>query len=64
MDNEERGIISAQQDNDDLMKFEAELGLKKEGMQNDMAKHKDLMSRKDKEISLKEKQVNKPNTTN
>lgn len=64
MDNEERGIISAQQDNSDLEKFEAELGLKKKGMENDMSKHKDLMSRKDKEISLKEKQVNKPNNNN
>ena len=64
MDNEERGIISAQQDNSDLEKFEAELGLKKEGLENDMTKHKDLMSRKDQEISLKQKQVNKPNNTN
>ena len=64
MDNEERGIISAQQDSSDLEKFEAELGLKKKGMENDMSKHKDLMSRKDKEISLKEKQVNKPNNNN
>lgn len=61
MDNEERGIISAQQDNDDLAKFEAELGLKKEGLENDMKKHSDLMSIKDKEITIKEKQVNKPN---
>ena len=61
MDNEERGIISAQQDSSDLEKFEAELGLKKEGLKNDMSKHKDLMSIKDKEITIKEKQVNKPN---
>tara|TARA_R110002049_G_scaffold174507_2_gene341731 strand:+ start:2238 stop:4643 length:2406 start_codon:yes stop_codon:yes gene_type:complete len=63
LDNDERGIISAQQDNDDLAKFEAELGIKKEGLENDMKKHNDLMSRKDKEITIKEKQVNKPNTT-
>jgi hypothetical protein len=63
LDNDERGIISAQQDNDDLAKFEAELGIKKEGLENDMKKHKDLMSRKDQEITIKEKQVNKPNTT-
>ena len=63
MDNEERGIISAQEDNADLAKFEAELGIKEKGLQNDMSKHNDLMARKDKEISLKEKQINKPNTT-
>ena len=62
LDNDERGIISAKQDNDDLAKFEAELGIKKEGLENDMKKHNDLMSRKDKEITIKEKQVNKLNT--
>jgi len=64
MDNEERGIISAQEDNEDLAKFEAELGIKKESLDNDMAKHKDLMSVKNKELSLKEKQINKSNKTN
>ena len=63
MDNDERGIISAQEDNADLAKFEAELGIKEKSLQNDMSKHNDLMARKDKEISLKEKQINKPNKT-
>jgi len=63
MDNAERGVLSAQEDDSDLAKFEAELGIKEKGLQNDMSKHNDLMARKDKEISLKEKQINKPNTT-
>lgn len=63
MDNAERGVLSAQEDDSDLAKFEAELGIKEKGLQNDMSKHDDLMARKDKEISLKEKQINKPNQT-
>ena len=54
--NREKGIES---NDDDFVKFEAELGIKKEGLSNDMKKHNDNMIRKDKEIEIKRKQANK-----
>ena len=56
-ENSEKGIES---DNSDFEKFEAELGIKKQSLDNDMKKHRDLMQRKDEEISIKRKQANKP----
>lgn len=47
-------------DEGDLIKFEAELGIKRETMNNDMTKHRDLMMRKDAEIRVKNKIANKP----
>ena len=44
---------------EDFKKFEAELGIKKEQLSNDMKKHNDIMARKDKEIDIKRKQANK-----
>ena len=55
-ENNDRGV---ENDNADFAKFEAELGLKKEQLSNDMKKHNDNMMRKDKEIAIKNKQVNK-----
>lgn len=60
MEQSERGVISAQEDSDDFVKFEAELGLKKENISNDMKKHDDLMSRRDKEIGIKQQVANRP----
>ena len=56
----ERGV---EQDDteEDLIKFQAELGIKNRSLDQDMEKHNNLMSKKDKEISIKEKQVNKQN---
>lgn len=48
------------ENDDDFVKFEAELGIKKEALSNDMTKHNDNMSRKDKEIAIKNKVANKP----
>lgn len=56
-ENNDRGV---ENDNNDFAKFEAELGIKKEALANDMTKHKDNMSRKDSEIEIKRKQANKP----
>tara|TARA_R110002012_G_scaffold59232_1_gene154652 strand:- start:45 stop:2435 length:2391 start_codon:yes stop_codon:yes gene_type:complete len=42
---------------DDYRKFEAELGIKNRSLDQDMVKHKDQMSRKDKEIEVKRKQA-------
>ena len=50
------------ENDDDFKKFEAELGIKKESLSNDMKKHNDAMLRKDKEIEIKNKQANKPNS--
>lgn len=50
-------------DEGDLIKFEAELGIKRETMNNDMTKHRDLMMRKDAEIRVKNKIANKPATS-
>ena len=41
----------------------SELGIKKESLSNDMKKHNDVMSRKDKEIDIKRTQANKPTAT-
>lgn len=56
-ENSERGVDT---DEEDFRKFEQELGIKKEQLSNDMKKHNDNMSRKDKEIAIKEKQANRP----
>ena len=47
-------------DNDDFEKFKAELGIKEKGLSQDMKKHNDIMSRKDKEIAIKKTAANKP----
>jgi environmental stress-induced protein Ves len=60
-ENSDRGVDN---DDDDFVKFEAELGIKKESLSNDMIKHNDIMSRKDMEIGIKNKIANKPNTSN
>tara|TARA_R110002049_G_scaffold231127_1_gene403368 strand:- start:13425 stop:15824 length:2400 start_codon:yes stop_codon:yes gene_type:complete len=57
--NEDRGVET---DSDDFDKFEKELGIKQQNLDNDMKKHNDNMSRKDQEISIKRKQANKQNT--
>lgn len=60
--NEEKGVSdgSDESDNFDHVKFREELGLKKQALNNDMTKHNDVMKRKDKEISIRAKQANKP----
>ena len=55
-ENSDRGVDN---DDDDFVKFEAELGIKKESLSNDMIKHNDIMSRKDMEIGIKNKVANK-----
>ena len=57
---EERGVEGIDNDSSDFEKFEAELGIKKEALSNDMKKHSDQMVRKDKEIDIKKIQANKP----
>ena len=64
IDQEERGVISAEADSEEFEKFEAELGIKKEALSNDMSKHNDLMSRRDKEIDIKKDQAKKAKATN
>ena len=64
MDQEERGVISAEADSEEFEKFEAELGIKQKNLDNDMSKHNDLMSRRDKEIAIKKDQAKKTNTNN
>jgi hypothetical protein len=59
-DNDDRGVDN---DSDDFTKFEAELGIKKQALSNDMIKHGDNMMRKDKEIAIKGKQANKPTSS-
>ena len=56
-ENKDRGVET---DDDDFEKFEAELGVKQNAQSNDMKKHNDIMSRKDKEIEIKRKVANKP----
>lgn len=56
-ENNDRGV---ENDDDDFGKFEAELGIKKQALSNDMIKHGDNMMRKDKEIAIKGNQANKP----
>lgn len=51
------------ENDDDFKKFEAELGLKKQQLSDDMKKHSDIMARKDQEISIKKKQANKPTSS-
>ena len=57
--NDDKGV----EDDDDFKRFEAEIGIKKEALSNDMIKHNDVMSRKDKEISIKNRQSNKDKNT-
>ena len=47
------------ENDDDFKKFEAELGIKKEQLSNDMKKHNDNIAIKEKEISIKKAQANK-----
>jgi hypothetical protein len=56
------GAESIDDDSEGLAKFEAELGIKNKALDQDMIKHNDSMSRKDKEIAIKSKQANKPVT--
>ena len=60
-ENNDRGV---EDDSDDFSRFEAELGVKKQALSNDMDKHNDIMNRKDKEIEIKRKQANKPLVNN
>ena len=63
MENEARGV-DIDDDSNELLKFEAELGIKQESLSNDMQKHNDLMSRKDEEISIKNRVANqKPSSS-
>ena len=55
-ENSDRGVDN---DESDFAKFEAELGVKKDSLANDMIKHNDIMSRKDMEIGIKNKVANK-----
>ena len=54
MENAERGVDN---DDSDFEKFEAELGIKKEALSNDMSKHNDIMSRKDEDLNIKRSQA-------
>jgi hypothetical protein len=58
------GVEGIDDDSADFEKFEQELGIKKQALSNDMQKHNDNMSIKDKEIAIKNKIANKPNTSN
>lgn len=55
-ENADRGV---ENDDADFAKFEAELGIKRDALSNDMKKHDDNMMRKDQEIAIKRKQANK-----
>lgn len=55
--NSQRGVEG---DDKDFAKFEAELGLKKEQLSNDMKKHNDNLNIKKEEVSIKKKAANKP----
>lgn len=52
----EQGNVGGTENEDDFKKFEAELGIKQESLDNDMKKHNDKMERKDKEIEIKKMQ--------
>lgn len=56
----ERGVESVDNDDKDYEKFKEELNFKNKTLSQDLKKHNDLMSRKDKEIEIKKKQANKP----
>ena len=56
------GAESIDDDTESLAKFEAELGIKNKALDQDMIKHNDSMSKKDKELTIKSKQVNKTST--
>lgn len=60
---DKEGIEPLDEDSADFEKFQAELNIKQQGLDNDMKKHNDAMSRKDKEIDIKKKQANKTNTS-
>ncbi len=53
------GLESVDDNSEDLAKLEKELGIKNRSLDQDMVKHNDLMTRKDKEIAIKSKQANK-----
>ena len=52
-----RNVIDVDDDENEFRKFEAELGVKKEALSNDMKKHDDNLSIKKEEISIKKKQA-------
>ena len=55
-ENNDRGVDN---DDDDFARFEAELGVKQQALSNDMSKHRDNLSIKDKELEIKNKVANK-----
>ena len=58
-DQKAAGAQSIDDDTEGLAKFEAELGIKNKALDQDMIKHNDSMSKKDKELAIKSKQANK-----
>tara|TARA_B110000902_G_C14283939_1_gene577984 strand:+ start:1375 stop:3780 length:2406 start_codon:yes stop_codon:yes gene_type:complete len=61
-DQKAAGAQSIDDDTEGLAKFEAELGIKNKALDQDMIKHNDSMSKKDKELAIKSKQANKAAT--
>ena len=59
-ENAEKGLESIDDDSKDLEKFEKELGIKQQGLDNDMKKHNDNLSVKKEEVTIKKKQSDKP----
>lgn len=58
-DQKAAGAESIDDNTEDLAKFEAELGIKNKALDQDMIKHNDSMSKKDKELAIKSRQANK-----
>ena len=58
----EQGDTGLEND-DDFERFEEELGIKKQALSNDMLKHNDNMSMKDKELEIKRSQAAKASQT-
>tara|TARA_R110000868_G_scaffold143967_2_gene362713 strand:- start:3719 stop:6130 length:2412 start_codon:yes stop_codon:yes gene_type:complete len=62
-DQEESGLETIEDSPSDIAKFEREMGIKNKSLDQDMQKHNDNMSRKDREIAIKNKVANKPSKT-
>ena len=58
--NDDNGVEDIDNDDEGVDKLEKELGIKNRALDQDMAKHNDVMSRKDQELSIKRTQANKP----
>ena len=58
--NDDNGVEDIDNDDEGVDKLEKELGIKNRALDQDMVKHKDVMSRKDQELSIKRTQANKP----